>query len=122
MQIRSHINSRLAYSAVAAAIMGAFLLFMGLSATQLAHADARSHCQHRIEHARTQLDREVQRHGAHSPQADAAWHNLRAERQECWNKYHQWWDSRDHTWHKDNDWDQDPRDRDNPPRGPGHQQ
>jgi hypothetical protein len=118
MQRRSFGNPRLARSAALGAIMGAFLLFMGLSATQLAHADARSRCQHRIEHAQARLDHEIQRHGAHSPQADAAWHDLRAEREQCWHAYHQWWDARDHSWHHDNNWDQDPRGPGNPP-GPG---
>lgn len=102
-------NPRLAQSALTAAMLGLFLLFAGLAAPQMAHADARSRCQHRIEHARARLDHEIQRHGAHSPQADAAWHTLRAERQHCWNENHEWWDDHDRTWHRDNDWDHDPR-------------
>jgi hypothetical protein len=109
MQRRIDGNPRLARSVIAAAIVGTFLLFIGLSATQLAHADARTRCQHRIEHARARLDHEIQRHGQHSPQADAAWHDLRAERQRCWNENHAWYDAQDHTWHHDNDWDHDPR-------------
>jgi hypothetical protein len=104
---RTRHNPHLAQSAIAAALLGSFLVFMGLMSPQLAHADARSRCQHRIEHAQARLDHEVHLHGAHSPQADQAWHNLRAERQSCWNAFHEWWDG--HTWHKDNDWDHDPR-------------
>jgi hypothetical protein len=110
MNVREYRNNpRLAQSALTAAVLGMFLLFMGFAAPQMAHADARSRCQHRIEHARAKLDHEVQRHGEHSPQADAAWHELRAERERCWNENHEWWNDRDHTWHKDNDWDHDPR-------------
>lgn len=105
--IRSSNNPRLAQSALTAAILGMFLLLMGAAAPQMAHADGRSRCQHRIEHARARLDREIQRHGQHSRQADIAWHQLRAEREHCYRENHQWWD--DHTWHHDNDWDHDPR-------------
>ena len=102
-------NPRLAQSALTAAILGMLFLFVGLAAPQMAHADARSRCQSHIEHAQAKLDHEIQRHGEHSAQADAAWHQLRAERQRCWNENHQWWDAKDHTWHRDNDWDYDPR-------------
>ena len=102
-------NPGLARTALTAVILASFLMFMGMAAPQFAHADARSRCQQHIEHAQARLDREIQRHGQHSPQADAAWHQLRDERQRCWNENHQWWDARDHSWHHDNDWDHDPR-------------
>jgi hypothetical protein len=104
-QIRN--TSRLVQSALTAAVLGTLLMFMGLAVPQLAHADARSRCQHRIEKAQARLDHEIHVHGAHSPQADSAWHDLRAERQNCWNSFHEWWDG--HDWHKDNNWDHDPR-------------
>lgn len=102
-------NTGVARSALTAAILGMFLVFMGLSAPQFAHADARSRCQHHIERAQAHLDHEIHVHGEHSRQADDAWHELRAEREHCWNTFHEWWDVHDHTWHRDHDWDHDPR-------------
>lgn len=110
-------NPRLAQTALTAAILAAFLMFMGMAAPRLAHADARSRCQHHIEHAQARLDHEIHAHGPHSPQADDGWHQLREERHHCWVAFHEWWDG--HTWQRDNTWDQDPRDHGYPPGGPG---
>ncbi|MFZ0636551.1 MAG: hypothetical protein WA755_16320 [Candidatus Acidiferrales bacterium] len=91
-----------AKSIFVAAALGAALL---LGAAPGAHADARSACQHNVEKAELRLDNAIQKHGERSPEADARRHDLNAERQHCWDKFHEWWDGHAHEWHKGHDWD-----------------
>jgi hypothetical protein len=29
---------------------------------------------------------------------------LNAERERCWNKYHEWWNGREHRWETEHNW------------------
>ena len=68
-------------------------------------ADDRSACQHAIEKAEGRLDKAIHDHGDHSPQADDRRRDLNAERERCWNKYHQWWNGKDHRWETEHNWE-----------------
>lgn len=82
----------------------ALMLFMA-AAVPRAHADDRSHCQHAIEKAEARLDQAIQKHGEHSHEADERRRDLNAERENCWNKYHQWWNGKEHRWETEHNWD-----------------
>jgi hypothetical protein len=98
-------------SALAAFAAVALLTFM---AVPRSHADdERAKCQHRIEKAEARLDDAIRKHGEHSHEADERRHDLAAERQTCWNRYHQWWDGKEQRWHEDQNWDYD-HDHDHP--------
>lgn len=90
----------------AAAVVAGLLSF---AAAPLAHADDRSHCQHAVEKAESRLDHAVQRNGPHSREAEDRRRDLSAERERCWNAYHQWWNGRDHRWETEHNWDNDDR-------------
>lgn len=90
----------------AAAVVAGFLSF---AAVPRAHADDRSHCQHAVEKAEARLDRAIQHNGPHSREADDRRRDLNAERERCWNAYHQWWNGRDHRWETEHNWDADDR-------------
>jgi hypothetical protein len=85
----------------------AVIALMMFVAAPLAHADDRSVCKTRIEKAEARLDDAIAKHGRDSHEADARRHDLAAERQTCWNKYHQWWDGKEQRWHDDQNWDYD---------------
>jgi hypothetical protein len=89
---------------MAALLLNAMLFVV---APPSARADDRDRCRQRIEKIEQRLDHEIARHGEHSPQADARRHQLREEREHCWNTYHSWWNGHDHQWHNDRDWDND---------------
>ena len=86
--------------------MSAFLFFV---VAPVAHADERDKCRQRIEKAEARLNDAVAKHGAKSPEARDRWHELRSEREHCWNAYHQWWDGRDQKWHTEPNWNHDDR-------------
>ncbi len=88
-------NRRFGSAAIVAITAVAILLF---TATPRVHADDRAHCQHAIEKAEANLDRAIHAHGERSPQADTRRRELNEERQHCWDKYHQWWNGKDHRW------------------------
>lgn len=94
---------RIGKSAVVAVITGALCMFV--AAAPPAHADDRSKCQHAVEKAEANLDRAIHDHGDHSPQAEDRRRDLNAERQHCWDKYHQWWNGKDHRWETEQNWD-----------------
>jgi hypothetical protein len=73
--------------------------------------DDRDKCRRRVEKIEQRLDREIARYGEHSPKVEARRHELREERERCWNTYHAWWNGHDHQWHNDRDWDHDDMDR-----------
>ena len=73
--------------------------------------DRREHCQRAVEKAEARLDQAVQRHGERSRQADQRRGQLNAERERCWNQYHQWWNGREHRWETERNWDRDRDDR-----------
>ena len=85
-------------SILMAFVMTAFLAF---TAAPRVHADERSACQHAIEKAEARLDDAIAKRGEHSHEAEERRHELNDERQHCWDKYHEWWNGRDHEWHKD---------------------
>jgi predicted transcriptional regulator YdeE len=47
----------------------------------------------------------MRRFGGNSQQAINRWHQLNAERENCWNRYHAWWHPGDQQWHTERDWD-----------------
>lgn len=67
--------------------------------------DDHAKCQHRIEKAEHNLDVAVHKHGEHSPAADQRRRELNAERENCFNTYHGYWNGSDHRWHTERDWD-----------------
>ena len=82
----------------------ALTLFVAASVPR-AHADDRSHCQHAIEKAEARLDRAIHEKGEHSREAEARRHDLNVERENCWNRYHQWWNGKDRRWETEHNWD-----------------
>ena len=95
-------NLQLGKGAIAALVVAALLLFI---ATPVVHADDRAKCQHAVEKAEGNLDKAIRAHGDHSPQADTRRRELNAERERCWNSYHQWWNGRDHRWETEHNWE-----------------
>jgi hypothetical protein len=87
----------------AAAFLAVALSFF--VATPTLHADDRSKCQHAVEKAEARLDDAIRHHGDHSPDADARRRDLNAERQRCWDAYHQWWNGKDHRWETEQNWE-----------------
>jgi hypothetical protein len=76
-----------------------------------AYADNdRAECQHRIQKAESKLDAAIRRHGRHSAQARARRVELKGQRERCYNRVRAWWDSHEHKWHEDRDWDRDEHD------------
>jgi hypothetical protein len=92
------VKTKVGKLSIAALLLNAMLL---VGVVPSAHADERDRCRRRIEKIEARLDHEVARHGEHSPQADARRHELREEREHCWNAYHAYWDGHDHQWHQD---------------------
>lgn len=82
-----------------AALLGIFAL-----SGQVVHADD---CQRRIERADHRLHEAIEHHGYRSDAADRARHELREQRERCWNADHRWWDADQRRWHSDRDWDDD---------------
>jgi hypothetical protein len=100
------VNSPWKFRNVWQAVVVALLLNgMLLIATPNLRAEEHEHCRHRIEKAEARLDHAVERHGEHSRQAEEKRHELRAERERCWNENHGWWDARAQRWHTERDWD-----------------
>jgi hypothetical protein len=97
------LNRKLGNTFVAAFAIGALVLFLA-SPTRL-HADDREKCQHAVEKAEANLDHAIHDHGDHSRQADDRRRDLNAERQRCWDKYHQWWNGKDHRWETEHNWE-----------------
>ena len=89
----------------AAAVMGVALMFF--VAAPRAHADDRSQCQHAVEKAEARLDRAIHDNGEHSREAEDRRRDLNAERQRCWEQYHQWWNGKEHRWETEQNWDRD---------------
>ena len=95
-------------AALAAAVMGSFLLFAGAPRSR---ADEHE-CQERIAKADHRLHEAAEHHGWNSKQADHARHELSEARQYCWEHSHRWWDEDEHRWHTDRDWDEHDHDHD----------
>jgi hypothetical protein len=85
------------------------LSFVMFIATPSIHADNRDKCKHAIEKAEANLDKAVRDHGEHSRQAEDRRRDLNAERQRCWDQYHQWWNGKDQRWETEHSWDNDHR-------------
>lgn len=94
---------KFASATVAMAMSVALLVF--ITAPQ-AHADDRGACQHAIEKAEARLDKAIHDHGDHSREAEDRRRDLNAERQKCWDKYHQWWNGKEHRWETEHNWEQ----------------
>jgi hypothetical protein len=93
---------RIGKTAIAAIMVAALSWFVAMP---VAHADDRSKCQHAVEKAEANLDHAIHDHGERSPQADARRRDLNAERQHCWDQYHQWWNGKEHRWETQQNWD-----------------
>jgi hypothetical protein len=85
-------------SILAALMMSAFLAF---AAAPRVTADDRSHCQKAVEKAEVRLDDAVAKHGEGSHEAAERRRELNDERDRCWQAYHEWWNGKDHAWHKE---------------------
>jgi hypothetical protein len=96
------LNRRFGKTAVAAIMACALWLFV---AAPRVHADDRGKCQHAIEKAEARLDRAIRDKGDHSREAEDRRRDLNAERERCWNSYHQWWNGKDHRWETEHNWD-----------------
>lgn len=94
---------RLGKTALATAVAGA--LFMFITAAPQARADDRSHCQHAVEKAEARLDSAIQHNGERSREAEDRRRDLNAERQRCWDRYHQWWNGKEHRWETEQNWE-----------------
>ena len=92
--------------ALAGAALAAFLMF---PAAPMVRADS---CQRHIARADHRLHRAVSRYGYRSRQADHARHELREERERCWNSRHRWWDEHQRRWRTERDWDDHDHDHD----------
>jgi len=90
--------------ALTAAVFGLLLLGAGV---QRAAADDRSDCQHRIAKAERNYDDALRHHGAGSHEVLDRQRDLNAERENCWNRNHSWWDGKENRWHEQRDWDRD---------------
>ncbi|HTZ84920.1 MAG TPA: hypothetical protein VMB66_17085 [Candidatus Acidoferrales bacterium] len=82
-------------------------LFMFATAPRV-HADDRANCQHAIEKAEARLDKAIHDHGDHSREADQRRNDLNVERQRCWDRFHEWWNGKEHRWEKER-WQEDHR-------------
>ena len=69
---------------LSAAILGV-LAFAG---APRASAESYEACQRRVSKAEYRLDEAVAHHGVYSRQAEHARHELREERERCWNEWH----------------------------------
>ncbi len=85
----------------------AVTVLMFLAAPQ-ARADDRDKCRHAIEKAEARLDEAIQHHGERSHEAEDRRRDLNAERQRCWERYHQWWNGREHRWETEQNWEGHP--------------
>ena len=96
-------NRRWGKQAVALLVSVGLLLF--IAAPTILHADDRAKCQHAVEKAEARLDKAIHDHGERSRQAEDRRRELYAERERCWDKYHQWWNGRDHRWESEHNWE-----------------
>lgn len=85
----------------------AVTVLMFLAAPQ-ARADDRDKCRHAIEKAEARLDEAIQHRGERSHEAEDRRRDLNAERQRCWERYHQWWNGREHRWETEQNWEGHP--------------
>jgi hypothetical protein len=81
-------------SILVAAALGGFLLFTGAPATRAQDHDRDRQCEQRIHKAEAKLQKEIERHGEQSRQAEKRRHELEQVRQSC---------HRDHDHDHDND-------------------
>jgi len=88
-------------SALAASLAGGLLLFGGAATVRAADFDS---CHRNVEKWESRLDRDIDRHGFDSRQANHDRHELREAREKCERYYRDYW--RDHYNH-DRDYDRD---------------
>jgi hypothetical protein len=94
-------NLRTPKTAMALLVTAILMIF---TAAPIVHADDRSKCQHAIERAESNLDKAIAHNGEHSREADDRRRDLNAERQRCWDHYHQWWNGKEHRWETEQNW------------------
>ena len=95
-------RQRFRQTLTAAIVAGALSFFVAAPRVQ---ADDRSKCQHAVEKAEMRLDKAVHDRGEHSREAEERRRELNAERERCWNQYHQWWNGKDHRWETEHNWE-----------------
>ncbi|MBZ5538983.1 MAG: hypothetical protein LAN61_00540 [Acidobacteriia bacterium] len=81
--LRDSMQKRFGQAALAAAVLGGFFLFAGAGSAQ---AHDRTDCQRRVQRAAWKLEIVIERHGYYSRQANHWRHELREERERCWQE------------------------------------
>jgi len=102
--LRDSMQKRFEKAALAAAVLGGFFLFAGASSAQ---AHDRENCRHRVQRAGWKLEIVIERHGYYSRQADHWRHELREERERCWQEQERWREEGRRHRHHGRDWDDD---------------
>jgi len=69
-------------------LSGALLALLAFAGAPQASAESYEACQRRVAKAEYRLHEAVEHHGWDSRQADHARHELREERERCWNEWH----------------------------------
>jgi hypothetical protein len=103
------IHDKLGRMFFSSALVAAFAASSALPAMSY---DDHAKCQRTIERQESKLDHAIRKHGANSRQADNERRKLNAEREQCWNRYHGWWNAQERRWHDQRDWENGDRDRD----------
>ncbi|HLV95157.1 MAG TPA: hypothetical protein VKS44_08185 [Candidatus Acidoferrales bacterium] len=104
MQQNSKIT-RCKSSMLATAIIAALMLVVG--APRVRADNQLEKCRHNTEKAEAKLDRAITEHGEHSHEAAERMEDLRKQREHCYERLHQWWDGRDQSWHRNDDFGDD---------------
>jgi len=73
-------------SAMAAVVLGGFMILVGASSAQ---AYDRDDCRRKVDRAEWKLNQEIERHGYYSRQANHRRHELQAARERCWTSSHE---------------------------------
>jgi len=84
-----------------------FSLLLLVAGAQRLWADDRSDCQHRVDKAEKSYDDALRHHSAGSHEVLERQQELNAERENCWNRNHSWWNGKEQRWHEQRDWDRD---------------
>ena len=102
--LRDSMQKRFGKAALTAALLGGFLLFAGAGGAQ---AHDREDCRRRVQRAEWKLEIVIERHGYYSRQADHWRHELREERERCWQEQERWREEGRRHRHHGRDWDDD---------------
>jgi hypothetical protein len=75
--------------ALAAVVLGGSMILVGASSAQ---AHDRDDCRRTVDRAERKLNREIERHGYYSRQANHQRHELQEARERCWTERLEWRD------------------------------